>query len=85
MQLSAFKLNKVNFLKLSGKLNELLYKKSLNKLSKEDMKLADKWTLDLIREAHPHWSDKQVQHYHENLLKIRAYAVDEWSRRNNPN
>ncbi|MEM9445041.1 MAG: hypothetical protein AAGA18_06785 [Verrucomicrobiota bacterium] len=71
----------MNFLKIPERINQLLYKKALGRLSREDVKLADDWTLALIRERYPYWSDRQIKRYHQNLLKIQVVAVDEWSRR----
>lgn len=68
---------------IASKLDRFLYRKLFKKLTPEDLKLAETWSLDLIRKNHPDWDEIQVRRYYDNLLKIRAYAVDEWGRRLN--
>lgn len=68
---------------IANKLDRFLYRKLFKKLTPEDLKLAETWSLDLIRKNHPDWDEIQVRRYYDNLLKIRAYAVDEWGRRLN--
>ncbi|NJK91318.1 MAG: hypothetical protein HC904_05485 [Blastochloris sp.] len=71
----------MNFLGLSERINTLLYHKQVEKLSRRDGELARTWTLQLIREAHPLWTEQEVERYYENLLKIRVVAVDQWGKR----
>ena len=71
----------MNFLRIPERLNKILYKRSIFQLRKKDLELAEKWTLDFIRDQHPHWSEKQVKRHFDNLLKIKVIAVDDWSKK----
>jgi hypothetical protein len=71
----------VKFLDLPERINRLLYRRSLQKLTRQDLILARAWTLQLIRDSHPHWSEIEVEAYYEKLSLIRVEVVDEWSKR----
>ncbi len=72
----------MNFLGLPDRINKLLYRRDIERLSREDVGLARRWTLALIRDGHPHWNDNQVEAYYEKLSMIRVELVDNWSMRN---
>lgn len=71
----------MNFLDLPDRLNLLLYRKQVQRLTQKDRELAISWTLQLIRERNPGWSEEQVRAYYDRLLDIRVIAVDAWSAR----
>lgn len=72
----------MNFLGLSEKLNAMLYRKDVGKLSRQERRMARDWTLTLIREHNPDWSEERVQQYYQDLIKIRVKTVDQWAERN---
>jgi hypothetical protein len=63
------------------KVDAFLYRRIYHKLTPSDLELAEKWSLELIRKNHPKWSEPEVRTYYDSMLKVRAYAVDEWGRR----
>jgi hypothetical protein len=67
--------------KVSEKIDRFLYRRSIQKLSKEDLESAKIWSLEMIRANHPRWTEDEVQKYYESLLNVRVYVVDEWGRR----
>jgi ribonucleotide reductase beta subunit family protein with ferritin-like domain len=71
----------VNFLKLPERVNTLLYRRQVKRLTKTDMESAKQWTLQLIRDRNPHWSEERIQDYYDHLLDIRLVAIDQWSAR----
>ncbi len=71
----------MNFLELPERINRLLYKKEVVKLGRRDMELATRWTMEMIRDRNPEWSEEQVRMYYDRLLNVRVIAVDQWSRR----
>jgi hypothetical protein len=71
----------VDFLELPERVNKFLYKKDVRRLTRADRELAKRWTLQLIRDSHPRWTDEQVEADYDRLLAFRVEAVDEWSRR----
>lgn len=71
----------MGFFSLSKSLNSLLYRKEVRRLSKEDREMANRWTLEMIRESHPDWSEERVRVYFNRLLYLRVTVVDEWSLR----
>jgi hypothetical protein len=72
----------MNFLGIPDRINKLLYNRDIHRLTHDDVGLAKRWTLRLIRDGHPHWSEKQVERYYEKLSLIRVEVVDNWSMRN---
>ncbi|MEM6884854.1 MAG: hypothetical protein AAF571_07455 [Verrucomicrobiota bacterium] len=72
----------MNFLDIPDRINQLLYKKDLVRLTRHDIFTAKEWTKRLIRDSHPHWTDKQVEEDYERLNKIKVMAVDQWEKRN---
>lgn len=72
----------MNFLDLPERINQLLYKKDLVCLTRHDILTAKEWTKLLIRDSHPHWTEKQVDEDYEKLSKIKVVAVDQWEKRN---
>ena len=72
----------MDFLKLPDRVNTLLYRREVRKLSRGDGELAVRWTLALIRERNPRWSEAEVRAYYDNLLNIRVTVADDWSARN---
>jgi len=74
-------LGQVHFLDLPDRINKHLYKKTVGRLSKADCELAKRWTLQLIRDSHPRWTEAQVEADYERLLAIKVETVDLWSRR----
>lgn len=69
------------FWAISEKLNTLLYRREMEKISSSDAQLAIDWTLEMIRSSHPHWDEARVQRYYENLLHLKVVAVDQFIRR----
>jgi hypothetical protein len=67
---------------LAERFNSFLYQKDFRRLSPQDLELAKKWTLQLIRDSNPKWTEEQVLDYYDRLLKIRVMAVDQWKERN---
>jgi hypothetical protein len=72
----------VNFLGLPERINKLLYHRQVGSMTRRESELATNWTLQLIRDGHPKWSEEQVKNYYDNLVNIRVVAVDQWSKRN---
>jgi len=72
----------VNFLGLPERINKLLYHRQVGSLSRREAELAESWTLQLIRDGHPKWTEEQVKTYYDNLVNIRVVVVDQWSKRN---
>lgn len=72
----------MDFRDLAERFNAFLYQKDFRKLSPQDLDLAKKWTLQLIRDGNPQWTEEQVLDYYNRLLKIRVIAVDSWKERN---
>jgi hypothetical protein len=72
----------VNFLKLPQRINQLLYHRQLGSLTRREAELAERWTLQMIRDGHPKWDEEQVRAYYDHLLTIKVVAVDQWSKRN---
>jgi hypothetical protein len=71
----------MDFLQLSDRLNTLLYRRQVQRLTREDREQAVQWTLQLIRERHPRWSEDKVRDYYDRVLDIRVIAVDAFSAR----
>jgi hypothetical protein len=71
----------MGFFNLSERVNALLYRQQIGRLTREDLELATHWTLQLIRDRHPHWTEAQVQEDYDRLLKVRVVAIDQWSAR----
>lgn len=71
----------VNFLDLPERVNTLLYRRQVKRLTKKDLEAARIWTMQLIRDRNPGWSEAQVQDYYDHLLDIRLVAIDQWSAR----
>lgn len=71
----------MNFLDLPDRINRLLYRTDISRLTQNDLILAKRWTLRLIRDSHPDWTDEQVQADYDRLEKIRPLAVDQWAKR----
>jgi len=69
----------MNFLGIPERINRLLYQKDIHRLSRRDTDLARRWTLALIRDGHPHWTEDQVNTYYDRLSQIRVEVIDEWS------
>lgn len=76
--------SEMHFLDIPERLNKLLYKKEVVRLTRSDILMAREWTLRLIRDSHPKWSEEQVQADYERLRHVRVVAVDQWSKRNLP-
>jgi len=71
----------VNFLDLPERINSFLYKKDVGRLTQADRESAKRWTMRLIRDSHPRWTEAQVEADYEKLLAVRIETVDQWSRR----
>lgn len=71
----------MRFPKVTSRLNEFLYKRSIFQLGKKDVDLANRWTFQLIRDSHPRWNEHQVQDYYAGLSRIKVLAVDEWEKK----
>ncbi|MDX6767032.1 MAG: hypothetical protein SFU85_09590 [Candidatus Methylacidiphilales bacterium] len=71
----------MDFLKLSERANRQLYRRQVKRLTKKELELAKAWTLDLIRERNPHWSEEQIRDYYDRVLDLRLIAIDPWSAR----
>lgn len=65
------------------RLNRLLYRQHIRKLTPAEIELARQWSLNLIRREHPELSEEQVQRFYDNLIHVKFSAVDEWSERMN--
>ena len=61
--------------------NQFLYRQTIRKLTPSDIELAREWCLNLIRREHPDLTPEEVERFYDNLLKVRAVAVDEWTQR----
>lgn len=71
----------MNLLELPERINLLLYRKQVHRLTRQDREQAIAWTLQLIRDRNPGWSEERVRAYYDQLLNIRVIAVDAWSAR----
>ncbi len=71
----------MRLMELSCKLNGIIFRSQIRRLSRLDMEMADRWTMARIREGHPDWSDERVMLHFNSLVHIPVCAVDEWSRR----
>lgn len=71
----------MNFLDLPERINLLLYRRQVGRLSRQDREQAIAWTLQLIRDRNPTWPEDKVRAYYDQLLDIRVIAVDAWSAR----
>ncbi len=58
-----------------------LYRQHVRKLDQSDGQAARQWCLGLIRREHPDWDEPRVLKFYEDLINVRFYVVDEWSRR----
>jgi hypothetical protein len=72
----------MNFLGLPERINRVLYRREVHRLTPADLRLARRWTLELIQDSHPRWSREEVEACYERLSELRVTAVDEWSKRN---
>lgn len=73
----------MDFDAFARKVDSFLYHRTFRKLTESELKLAETWSLNLIRKNNPTWTEDQVRHYYDSLIKVRSYAVDEWGRRMN--
>lgn len=71
----------MGFFGFSERANTQLYRRQVGRLGKQDLELATRWTLQLIRDNNPRWTEDQVRAYYDRLLDIRVIAVDQWSAR----
>lgn len=71
----------MNLLELPERINRLLYRRQLHRLTPQDREQAIAWTLQLIRDRNPTWPEERVRDYYDRLLDIRVIAVDAWSAR----
>ncbi|MDZ4788972.1 MAG: hypothetical protein SH807_08525 [Blastochloris sp.] len=72
----------MNFMGLPERINKLLYHRQVGSLTQREAGLAKVWTLELIRDSHPKWTEQQIESYYNNLVNIRVVAVDQWGKRN---
>ncbi|MEM6821700.1 MAG: hypothetical protein AAF558_07160 [Verrucomicrobiota bacterium] len=72
----------MHFLDIPERVNQLLYRKDVHRLTKRDMASAKQWSLRLIRDSHPEWTEQQVLDDYERLSHIKVVAIDQWSKRN---
>lgn len=71
----------MHFMDLTGRFNDLLYRRTVTRLTRSDIEVARAWTLQLIRDSHPRWTEEEVERDYERLALIRVEVVDEWSKR----
>ena len=65
----------------AGRFNAFLYRQHIRRLTEVEIKLAQEWSMALIRREHPHLSPEEAEGFYENLIYVRVSAVDEWTRR----
>lgn len=68
-------------MEFTGRFNGLLYRRAITRLTRSDLDTARAWTLQLIRDSHPRWTEEQVEQDYQRLSLIRVEVVDEWSQR----
>lgn len=68
-------------MELSCKLNGIIFRAQLRRLTRLDLEMADRWTMARIREGHPDWSEERIMGHFHALAHIPVRAIDEWSRR----
>lgn len=71
----------VDLMEITSRFNGLLYRRALTRLTRSDLDMARAWTLQLIRDSHPRWTEEEVARDYERLSLIRVEVVDEWSKR----
>ncbi len=71
----------IDFTAVYGRLNDLLYRRTIRRLTVAEIELARDWSLRVIRREHPDFSEAEVEDYYEKLLQVRVIATDEWARR----
>ena len=71
----------MNLLELPERINRVLYRRQVRRLTPQDRQQAVAWTLQLIRDRNPTWTEERVREYYDRLLDIRVIAVDTWSAR----
>lgn len=75
------KLRGVRLMEVTSRFNDLLYRRAVTRLTRSDIEIARAWTLQIIRDSHPRWTEDQVERDYERLSLIRVEVVDEWSKR----
>ncbi len=68
-------------MEVTSRFNDLLYRRAVTRLTRSDIEIARAWTLQIIRDSHPRWTEDQVERDYERLSLIRVEVVDEWSKR----
>jgi len=71
----------VGLFEFSDRVNRFLHRKEVGKLTRAERRMANAWTLRMIRERHPGWSDRQVRDYFQNLIYVKVRVVKEWELR----
>ncbi|GAB4244213.1 MAG: hypothetical protein OHK005_09000 [Candidatus Methylacidiphilales bacterium] len=71
----------MHFMDLTSRFNDLLYRRTVTRLTRSELEIARAWTMQLIRDSHPRWSEEEVERDYERLALIRVEVVDEWSKR----
>jgi hypothetical protein len=71
----------MDFQAVANRVEGFLYRKSVQKLTPQDLESAKIWSMNMLRLNHPEWSEAQREKYYNSLLNIRVYVVDEWGRR----
>lgn len=71
----------MDFRRIAERVNRLLYRREVARLTPAEKAMADAWTLRLIRERHPGWTQQQIRDYFENLIHLKVRVVKEWELR----
>lgn len=71
----------MSFFPILTRLNGLLYRRDLARLSPRDRTLARTWMIQFMKANHPEWDTKRIDQEYERLLDCRPMAIDEWERR----
>ncbi len=66
---------------LRDRLNQFLHRQNVRKLTPQEREAAKEWCLDVIRREHPDFTPEQMEHFYDNLIRIRIIPVDEWTER----
>lgn len=71
----------MSFFPILTRLNGLLYRRDLARLSPRDRTLARTWMVQFMKANHPEWDNQRIDQEYEQLLHCRPMAIDEWERR----
>lgn len=71
----------MSFFPILTRLNGLLYRRDLARLSPRDRTLARTWMIQFMKANHPEWDSQRIDQEYKRLLDCRPMAIDEWERR----